>query len=108
MERDENVFLMGEEVGEYNGAYKVSEGMLQKFGPRRIFDTPISETAMLGMALGTAMTGGRPIVEIMYADFMFVAMDQLVNQIANTRYVSEGRWGAPLVVRTQQGYSRGA
>jgi pyruvate/2-oxoglutarate/acetoin dehydrogenase E1 component len=105
--RDDTV-IFGEDVAKPGGVFGATKGLYETFGDKRIFDTPISETAMLGMALGNAMTGGRPIVEIMYADFMFVAMDQLVNQIANTRYVSEGRWTAPLVVRTQQGYSPGA
>jgi pyruvate/2-oxoglutarate/acetoin dehydrogenase E1 component len=105
--RDDTV-IFGEDVAKPGGVFGATKDLYESFGDKRIFDTPISETAMLGMALGNAMTGGRPIVEIMYADFMFVAMDQLVNQIANTRYVSEGRWSAPLVVRTQQGYSPGA
>lgn len=103
-----DTIIFGEDVAKPGGPFGATKGLFNEFGEERIFDTPISETAMLGLALGAAMTGGRPIVEIMYADFMFVAMDQLVNQIANTRYVSEGRWGAPLVVRTQQGYSPGA
>ena len=76
MERDETVFLMGEEVGEYNGAYKVSEGMLQKFGPRRVFDTPISEAAFSGLGVGAAMCGLRPIIEYMSWSFSWVAIDQ--------------------------------
>lgn len=104
----DDTLIFGEDVAKPGGPYGATKGMHEQFGLDRIFDTPISETAMLGMALGAAMTGRRPIVEIMYADFMFVAMDQLVNQIANTRYVSEGRWAAPLVVRTQQGYSPGS
>ncbi|MDI5938475.1 transketolase C-terminal domain-containing protein [Micromonospora sp. DH15] len=83
-------------------------GLHKRFGSDRIFDTPISETGFLGMALGAAMTGLRPIAEIMYADFSFVAMDQIVNQIATIRYSSAGRWKAPLVIRMQQGYSPGA
>src|SRR5947199_10354341 len=79
MERDDSVFLMGEEVGEYNGAYKVSEGMLQKFGPRRVLDTPISEAGFCGLGVGAAMTGLRPIIELMSWSFSFVAFDQLVN-----------------------------
>src|SRR3954452_1990279 len=79
MERDENVLLMGEEVGEYNGAYKVSEGMLAKFGPRRVLDTPISETGFAGVGIGAAMCGLRPIVELMSWSFSLVAFDQLYN-----------------------------
>ena len=107
-DRTTNTLIFGEDVAKPGGPFGATKGLYEAFGEERVFDTPISETAMLGMALGAAMTGYRPIVEIMYADFMFVAMDQLVNQIANTRYVSEGRWTAPLVVRTQQGTSPGA
>lgn len=106
--RRDDTLIFGEDVAIPGGPFGATKGLYSEFGSDRIFDTPISETAMLGMALGTAMTGRRPIVEIMYADFMFVAMDQLLNQIANARYVSEGRWSAPLVVRTQQGYSPGS
>src|SRR6266581_4253956 len=79
MERDENVFLMGEEVGQYNGAYKVSEGMLDRFGPRRVIDTPISEAGFSGLGIGAAMTGLRPIIEFMSWSFTLVCMDQIVN-----------------------------
>src|SRR3954470_7700693 len=79
MERDENVFLMGEEVAQYNGAYKVSEGMLDKFGPRRIFDTPISEAGFAGLGVGAAMCGLRPIIEFMSWSFTLVCLDQIVN-----------------------------
>ncbi|MBC8108898.1 MAG: alpha-ketoacid dehydrogenase subunit beta, partial [Anaerolineae bacterium] len=82
MERDDSVFLMGEEVGQYNGAYKVSEGMLEKFGPRRVIDTPISESGFSGLGIGAAMTGLRPIIEYMSWSFSFVAFDQLVNNAA--------------------------
>src|SRR6266550_5701670 len=99
MERDESVFLMGEEVGEYNGAYKVSEGMLQKFGPRRVFDTPISESGFSGLGIGAAMTGLRPIIELMSWSFSFVAFDQLVNNAANVRYMSGGQFKIPIVFR---------
>lgn len=108
LESRTDTIIFGEDVAIPGGPFGATKGLYLDFGQERIFDTPISETAMLGMALGSAMTGTRPIVEIMYADFLFVAMDQLVNQIANTRYVSEGRWSAPLVVRTQQGYSPGS
>jgi pyruvate dehydrogenase E1 component beta subunit len=103
MERDENVFLMGEEVGEYNGAYKVSEGMLQKFGPRRVFDTPISEAGFTGLGIGAAMTGLRPIIELMSWSFSFVAFDQLVNNAANVRYMSGGQFKVPIVFRGGNG-----
>ncbi|WP_283133647.1 alpha-ketoacid dehydrogenase subunit beta [Rhizohabitans arisaemae] len=105
--RDDTVYF-GEDVAIPNGPFGATKGLHKRFGAGRIFDTPISETGFLGMALGAAMTGMRPIAEIMYADFAFVAMDQIVNQIANIRYSSGGRWKAPLVIRMQQGYSPGA
>jgi pyruvate dehydrogenase E1 component beta subunit len=103
MERDENVFLMGEEVGEYNGAYKVSEGMLAKFGPRRVFDTPISEAGFSGLGVGAAMTGLRPIIEFMSWSFSWVCIDQLVNNAANVRYMSGGQLKVPIVFRGGNG-----
>ncbi len=103
MERDENVFLMGEEVGEYNGAYKVSEGMLARFGPRRVFDTPISEAGFSGLGIGAAMTGLRPIIEFMSWSFSFVCFDQLVNNAANVRYMSGGQVKVPIVFRGGNG-----
>jgi pyruvate/2-oxoglutarate/acetoin dehydrogenase E1 component len=106
-ERDDTI-IFGEDVAVPGGPFGATKDLHKEFGTQRIFDTPISETAFLGMALGASMTGMRPIAEIMYADFMFVAMDQIVNQIANTRYTSAGNYTAPLVVRTQQGYSPGA
>jgi pyruvate dehydrogenase E1 component beta subunit len=84
MERDDRVFLMGEEVAEYDGAYKVSQGMLAKFGPRRIIDTPISEEGFAGMGIGAAMVGLRPIVEFMTFSFSLVAIDQIVNNAASS------------------------
>src|SRR3954452_9176379 len=103
MERDDTVFLMGEEVGEYNGAYKVSEGMLDKFGPRRVIDTPISEAGFSGIGIGAAMTGLRPIIEFMSWSFSFVAFDQLVNNAANVRYMSGGQFKVPIVFRGGNG-----
>jgi pyruvate dehydrogenase E1 component beta subunit len=103
MERDENVFLMGEEVGQYNGAYKVSEGMLEKFGPKRVVDTPISEAGFSGVGVGAAMCGLRPIVEFMSWSFSFVAFDQLVNNAANVRYMSGGQFKVPIVFRGGNG-----
>lgn len=99
--------LYGEDVGKPGGVFGISRGLRQSFGDR-VFDTPISESAILGSALGAAMLGRRPIVEIMWADFALVALDQIVNQIANARYVSRGAVGAPLVIRTQQGTGPGA
>jgi len=103
MERDETVFLMGEEVGEYNGAYKVSEGMLARFGPRRVIDTPISEAAFAGLGIGAAMCGLRPIIEFMSWSFSLVCFDQLVNNAANIRYMSGGQFKLPVVFRGGNG-----
>ncbi|MEV4466157.1 transketolase C-terminal domain-containing protein [Micromonospora echinofusca] len=105
--RDDTVYF-GEDVALPGGPFGATKGLHKRFGSARIFDTPISETGFLGMALGAAMTGLRPIAEIMYADFSFVAMDQFVNQISTIHYSSNGRWRAPLVIRMQQGYSPGA
>lgn len=99
--------LYGEDVGKPGGVFGVTRGLTDEFGSR-VFDTPISETAMLGAAMGAAMEGMRPIVEIMWIDFTLVAMDQIVNQIAKIRYTSAGRLTAPLVIRTQQGVLPGA
>ncbi len=103
MERDPNVFLCGEEVGQYQGTYRVTEGMLQKFGPRRVVDTPISETGITGMATGAAMTGLRPIAEFMTWSFALEAMDQLVNHAAKITYMSGGRIRCPVVFRGPAG-----
>jgi pyruvate dehydrogenase E1 component beta subunit len=103
MERDENVFLMGEEVAQYNGAYKVSEGMLEKFGPRRILDTPISEAGFSGLGVGAAMVGLRPIIEFMSWSFTLVCLDQIVNNAANIRYMSGGQFKIPIVFRGGNG-----
>jgi pyruvate dehydrogenase E1 component beta subunit len=103
MERDENVFLMGEEVGQYNGAYKVSEGMLEKFGPRRIFDTPISEAGFAGLGVGAACSGLRPIIEFMSWSFTLVCLDQIINNAANIRYMSGGQFKVPIVFRGGNG-----
>src|SRR5256885_11334901 len=103
MDRDENVFLMGEEVAEYNGAYKVSEGMLDKYGPKRVIDTPISEAAFSGLAVGAACMGLRPIVEFMSWSFTWVCMDQIVNNAANVRYMSGGQFKVPVVFRGGNG-----
>ncbi|RUL87552.1 pyruvate dehydrogenase complex E1 component subunit beta [Tautonia sociabilis] len=103
MERDDRVFLMGEEVAEYNGAYKVSQGMLDRFGPRRIIDTPISENGFAGIGIGAAMVGLRPIIEFMTFSFSYVAFDQLVNNAANMRYMSGGQFSVPIVFRGNSG-----
>ncbi len=103
MERDENVFLMGEEVAQYNGAYKVSEGMLDRFGPRRVVDTPISEAGFSGLGVGAAMAGLRPIIEFMSWSFSLVCLDQLVNNAANVRYMSGGQFKVPITFRGGNG-----
>lgn len=103
-----DAIYFGEDVAIPGGPFGATKGLHAEFGQSRIFDTPITEQAFLGMALGAAMTGLRPIAEIMYVDFAFVAMDQIVNQIATTRYATNGRSAAPLVIRTQQGYSPGS
>lgn len=108
METRDDTIIFGEDVGIPGGPFGATKGLWKDFGPDRIFDTPISEQAFLGMALGAAMTGLRPIAEIMYVDFAFVAMDQIVNQIATARYVSNGTYSAPLVIRSQQGHSLGS
>lgn len=103
MERDERVFLIGEEVAEYNGAYKVSEGMLDQFGPKRVMDMPISENGFSGMAIGAALRGLRPIVEFMTFNFSFVAIDQIINNAAKIRYMSGGQLSVPIVFRGPNG-----
>src|SRR4029450_7383350 len=103
MERDENVFLMGEEVAQYNGAYKVSEGMLEKFGARRVIDTPISESGFAGLGIGAAMCGLRPIIEFMSWSFSLVCFDQLYNNAAHVRYMSGGQFKVPIVFRGGNG-----
>jgi 2-oxoisovalerate dehydrogenase E1 component len=102
------VVVYGEDVGHAGGIFGVTRTLQEQFGERRVFDMPIAESAILGSAVGAALEGLRPIVEIMWADFMLVALDQLINQAANVRYVSGGRHGAPLVVRTQQGATPGS
>ena len=103
MERDDAVFLMGEEVAEYDGAYKVSQGMLEQFGPKRIIDTPISENGFSGLGIGAAMMGLRPIVEFMTWNFAFVAFDQIVSNAAKIRYMSGGQVKIPIVFRGANG-----
>jgi pyruvate dehydrogenase E1 component beta subunit len=103
MRRDSSVILMGEDVGRFNGAFHVSNGMLDEFGPMRVWDTPISEAGFMGMGIGAALTGLRPIIEFQYADFMFCAMDQIVNEAAKLRLMSGGQASVPLVMRAPQG-----
>jgi pyruvate dehydrogenase E1 component beta subunit len=99
MHRDESVFLMGEEVGVYQGAYKVSRGLLEEFGARRVVDTPITELGFAGVGVGAAMVGLRPVIEMMTFNFALLAVDQIVNSAAKMRYMSNGQVGVPLVVR---------
>ena len=103
MRRDDNVFVMGEEVAEYQGAYKITQGLLQEFGPRRVVDTPITEHGFAGMAVGAAMTGLRPIVEFMTFNFAMQAIDQIINSAAKTLYMSGGQMGCPIVFRGPNG-----
>ena len=100
------VVLYGEDVGKAGGIFGVSRGLQRDFGPARVFDTPISESAILGSAVGAAMDGLKPIVEIMWGDFLLVALDQLINQAANVRFINRSRLHAPMVVRFQQGATR--
>jgi acetoin:2,6-dichlorophenolindophenol oxidoreductase subunit beta len=108
MRHDESVFLMGEDVGLYGGAFGVSVGMLEEFGPERVRDTPISEAVIAGAAVGAAVTGMRPIAEIMFSDFITISMDQLVNQAAKIRYMFGGKAKVPMVLRAPAGSGTGA
>ena len=99
IERDPNVFLLGEEVAEYNGAYKVTEGLWEKYGDKRVIDTPISEAGFIGLAIGASMMGLRPVVELMFYSFAYVAWDQIINNAATVRYMSGGLTNVPLVIR---------
>jgi pyruvate dehydrogenase E1 component beta subunit len=103
MERDATVVLLGEDVGAAGGVFKLTEGLFEKFGPERVRDTPISEQAIVGAAMGAAMTGLRPIAELMFSDFFAVAWDMVANQIAKTRYMTDGQVSLPLVLRTANG-----
>jgi pyruvate dehydrogenase E1 component beta subunit len=108
MERDDTVFLIGEDIGEYGGAFQVSHGMLEQFGPDRILDTPITELALTGAAVGAALIGMRPIAEIMFMDFTTLASEQLVNQAAKLRFMFGGKATVPMVLRTPAGSGTGA
>jgi 2-oxoisovalerate dehydrogenase E1 component len=108
LEEDERTLVYGEDVGKSGGIFAASRYLQRDFGADRVFDMPIAENAILGSAVGAAVTGAKPIVEIMWADFMFVALDQLVNQAANIRYITGGKSNVPLVVRTQQGATPGS
>jgi pyruvate dehydrogenase E1 component beta subunit len=107
MERDPLVFIMGETIAERGGSYKVTEGLLQRFGPRRVVDTPIAEASFTGMAVGAALIGCRPVVEILFIDFAMLVMDQIVNQAAKYHFISGGQGRVPMVLRTQGGAGNG-
>src|SRR3990167_776017 len=97
MQKDPSVFILGEEVAEYNGAYKVTKGLLDKWGPQRVLDTPISELGFAGLAIGAAMTGLRPVVEFMSWNFSFVAIDQIISNAIKMYYMSGNRFSVPIV-----------
>jgi pyruvate/2-oxoglutarate/acetoin dehydrogenase E1 component len=103
MRRDESVVLIGEDVGAAGGVFKLTEGLFEEFGPERVRDTPISEQAIVGAAMGAAMTGLRPIAELMFSDFFAVTWDMVANQIAKSRYMTDGQVALPLVLRTANG-----
>src|SRR4051794_31581928 len=103
MQRDETVFIMGEDIGVFNGAFKVTQGLLEEFGEKRVRDTPISENTIVGMGVGAAMTGLRPVVELMTINFSLLAMDQIVNHAATIHYMFGGQVKVPLVIRMPQG-----
>jgi len=103
MTRDERVFMMGEDIGHYGGCFAVSKGLLEEFGPERIRDTPLSESAFVGAGIGAAMGGMRPIVEVMTCNFSLLAIDQIVNNAATLRHMSGGQFGVPLVIRMSTG-----
>ena len=103
MRRDPTVFLMGEGIAERGGSYKVTVGLLDEFGPKRVIDTPISEASFVGAGVGAAITGMRPVVEILFVDFALLALDQIVNQAAKYKFITGGRGRVPLVLRTQGG-----
>ncbi len=103
MQRDETVFLMGEDIGVFNGAFKVTNGLLEEFGEKRVRDTPISENTFVGMGVGAAMTGLRPVVELMTINFSLLALDQIINSAASIRYMFGAQVSVPLVIRMPQG-----
>src|SRR3984893_14471351 len=106
MRRDPTVFIMGEDVAEAGTPFKVLSGMVEEFGTDRVIDTPISEAGFTGIGVGAAMTGLRPVVDIMFGDFLTLVMDQLVNRAAKVHYMSGGAWKVPMVLRTTLGASR--
>src|SRR5207253_5029020 len=106
MRRDPRVFVIGEDVAEAGTPFKVLRGLVEEFGPERVMDTPISEQGFTGIGLGAAMTGMRPVVDIMFGDFLFLALDQIANQAAKVHYMSGGKLSAPIVIRTTLGATR--
>ena len=106
MRRDETIFLIGEDVAEAGTPFKITSGLVEEFGTDRVIDTPIAEPGFMGIAVGAAMTGSRPIVDLMFGDFIFLIMDQLCNQAAKTHYMSGGKLNVPLVLRTNMGATR--
>jgi pyruvate/2-oxoglutarate/acetoin dehydrogenase E1 component len=108
MRQDEDVFILGEDIGVYGGAFGVTRGMIEEFGPERVRNTPISEQAIAGAAVGSALTGMRPIMELQFSDFITIATDQIVNQAAKIRYMYGGKGKVPMVVRTPAGSGTGA
>ena len=107
MRQDESVFLIGEDVGHYGGLFRVTRNLMDEFGPQRVIDTPISEQGFMGMAVGAAIVGMRPIVELMYMDFFLVCADQILNQAAKMHYMTGGLLKVPMVIRGQQGGGKG-
>ncbi|MES0341613.1 MAG: alpha-ketoacid dehydrogenase subunit beta [Candidatus Humimicrobiaceae bacterium] len=107
MDKDKSVFLIGEDIGVYGGAFRAYKGLLEKYGPERVVNTPISEIGIVGAGVGAALTGQRPIAEIMFIDFTTLAMDQIVNQAAKIRYMTGDSLNVPMVIRTQGGAGRG-
>src|SRR3989441_7211053 len=106
MRRDARVFILGEDVAEAGTPFKVLSGLVEEFGPERVMDTPISEAGFTGLAVGAAMTGMRPVVDIMFGDFITLTMDQMVNQAAKVHYMSGGKLKVPMVLRTTLGATR--
>ena len=103
MERDESVVVMGEDVGQFGGVFRATQGLQEKFGTERVFDTPLAEAAIVGAAIGMALNGLRPVSEIQFADYIYPAFDQIVNELAKYRYRSGGQYGCPLVIRAPYG-----
>ena len=107
MRADPRVFVMGEDIGHHGGMFRVTQGLIDEFSPQRVRDTPISEAGFVGLGIGAALAGMRPVVELMFMDFVLVAADQIVNQAAKLRYMSGGQAAVPIVIRAQQGGGRG-